>query len=92
MGSDTFQSYFNALTDELKVKMENDNFVVPVLNNLNNKKEQIDALQIVREHQHTQEENTLYYIQTRTQRHHQWYRKGPYHFQESRLQSKPYQR
>ena len=29
--------------------MENDDFRMPALNNLNNKKEQIDALQIVRE-------------------------------------------
>ena len=42
-------SYFNSLTDELKARMENDNCVMPALNNLNNKKVQIDALQIVRE-------------------------------------------
>jgi len=29
--------------------MENNNFIMPSLNTLNNKKEQIDALQIVRE-------------------------------------------
>jgi len=42
-------AYFNALTEDLKAKMENDDFRMPALNNLNNKKEQIDALQIVRE-------------------------------------------
>lgn len=43
-------SYFNDLTDELKARTENDNFVMlPALNNFNNKKAQIDALQIVRE-------------------------------------------
>jgi len=42
-------AYFNALTPELRVRIENDNFVMPVLNQLNSKKDQIDALQIVRD-------------------------------------------
>ena len=42
-------SVFNALTKDLKAKMENDDFRMPALNNLNNKSEQIDALQIVGE-------------------------------------------
>lgn len=42
-------AYFNALTPELRVRMENDSFVMPALNQLNTKKDQIDALQIVRD-------------------------------------------
>jgi len=42
-------SYFNALPPELRVRMENDDFVMPALNQLNSKKDQIDALQIVRD-------------------------------------------
>ena len=42
-------AYFNALTPELKSRMENDGFIMPALNQLNSKKDQIDALQKVRE-------------------------------------------
>jgi len=42
-------AYFNELTPELRVRMENDNFVMPALNQLNSRKDQIDALQIVRD-------------------------------------------
>ena len=42
-------AYFNELTTELRVRMVNDNFVMPALNQLNSKKDQIDALQIVRD-------------------------------------------
>ena len=42
-------AFFNALTEDLRARMENDNFVMPSLNMLNFKKDQIDALQVVRE-------------------------------------------
>ena len=42
-------SFFNALTPELRVKMENDTFEMPALNQLNSKRDQIDALQTVRD-------------------------------------------
>ena len=42
-------AYFNALTPELRARMENDSFIMPALNQLNTKKDQIDALQIVRD-------------------------------------------
>jgi len=41
--------YFNVLMEDLKARMENNNFIMPSLNALNKKKDQIDALQIVRE-------------------------------------------
>lgn len=42
-------SYFNALTPELRVRMQSDDFVFPALNQLNSKKDQMDALQIVKD-------------------------------------------
>ena len=57
-------SYYNALTLELRTRMESDDFVMPKLNLLLTKRTQIDAVQEVREqantaYKHLQEQSNL---------------------------------